>query len=196
MNTFTDITNKFDIFLRNGADRLITFKIAMNYYLQHGGKIIVETGTQRQRDDWSAGCSTTVLGKFISEYTAESKLFSVDITPHNVMTSKFLCEEYQNYIEWFTEDSVGFLKNFDQKIDFLYLDSYDWFPHEPQLTECQTHQLNEMLAAVDKMSEKSVILLDDNDLPDGGKTRITKNYLAENNWICLFDAKQSVWIRK
>jgi len=197
MNKFINYDNLFDTFLKSGQERFYTFKIAMNYYLENNGKIIVETGTQRQVDDWGAGCSTSALGKFMSEFSPESHLYSVDISSLNLKISKELCcQNYQSYISWHEQDSITFLKNFNNKIDFLYLDSYDWFEHEPQLTECQTHQLNEMKAAIDKMNTKSVILLDDNDLPGGGKTKLTKDYLSKNDWICLLDLKQSVWIRK
>jgi len=197
MNSFVQHDNSFDAHMKQGMDRFYTFKIAMNYYLQYEGKIIVETGTQRQLHDWGAGCSTSLIGKFISEFSPNSKLYSVDISHLNVQISKEICcQNYQSYINWHAEDSITFLKNFNQKIDFLYLDSYDWFPEEPGLTECQKHQLEEMKASLDKMNEKSVILLDDNDLPKGGKSRLTKEFLADNNWICILDSKQSVWIRR
>ena len=197
MNKFIQHDNPFDSYMRQSLERFYTFKIAMNYYLEHNGKVIVETGTQRQLNDWTAGCSTNLIGKFIAEFTPQSKLYSVDISHLNIRISKEICcQDYQPYINWAVQDSITFLKNFDQKIDFLYLDSYDWFAEEPGLTECQVHQLNEMKAALDKMNEKSIIVLDDNDLPDGGKSRLTKEFLIENNWICLFDSKQSIWIRK
>jgi hypothetical protein len=197
MNTFIEHSNLFDPHMKQGSERFHTFKIAMNYYLQYNGKVIVETGTQRQLNDWGAGCSTSLIGKFISEFSPTSRLYSVDISSLNIQISKEICcQDYRSHITWLTEDSIGFLKNFNEKIDFLYLDSYDWFPQEPGLTECQKHQLSEMEACLDKMNEKSVILLDDNDLPDGGKSKLTKEFLTNNNWICLLDSKQSIWIRK
>lgn len=193
MNTFIDFQNSFDTFLRGGPDRFYTFKISLNLFLQRGGKTILETGCQRQEGDWGAGMSTFIFGKFIQEYSQESKLFTVDISSRNIAIAQFLTKKYEKYINYFISDSLEYLKNFQEKIDLLYLDSYDWTPHNP--LECQKHQLDEFLMAEDKLTNKSIVLLDDNDFPDGGKTRLTKDYLEKKSWECLLDAKQSLWIK-
>jgi hypothetical protein len=194
MNTFIDFQNSFDTFLKNGPDRFNTFKISLNLFLQRNGKVIVETGCQRQSEDWGAGMSTFIFGKFIKEFSPESKLFTVDLSDFNIQIARSLTREYEKYVNYFVSDSLEYLKNFQGKIDLLYLDSYDWTPDDP--LDCQTHQLNEFLLAEDKLTDQSIVLLDDNDFPDGGKTKLTKDYLEKKNWLCLLDAKQSLWIKK
>jgi hypothetical protein len=36
-------------------------------------------------------------------------------------------------------------------------------------------------------------MIDDNQLPGGGKSRLAKEHLAGLGWSCLLDFQQSVW---
>jgi hypothetical protein len=91
-------------------------------------------------------------------------------------------------------DSVEFLKQFNEEIGLLYLDSLDY--EENLQKESQEHQLNEIEAAYPKLTQNSIILLDDNDFPNGGKTKLTKEFLLKNNWQCALDHQQSLWVIK
>ena len=82
----------------------------------------------------------------------------------------------------------------NEEIGLLYLDSLDY--EENLQKESQEHQLNEIEAAYPKLTQNSIILLDDNDFPNGGKTKLTKEYLLKNNWQCVLDHQQSLWIKK
>ena len=98
-------------------------------------------------------------------------------------------------VEFHLSDSVEFLRNFDGSIDFLYLDSSDYFKDEERRSICQAHQLKEIEAGFDKLTPGAVVLLDDNGLPFGGKTKLSKQFLSERGWFCLLDWQQSLWIR-
>ena len=104
--------------------RYFTFKKALDILFKNRGRIIVETGTQRQEDDWGAGMSTTIFGKYCS-FTG-SRLYTVDNDPRNLFTSKALTEEFKDYIKYILSDSIKFLSDFNGKIDLLYLDSFDY----------------------------------------------------------------------
>ena len=57
--------------------RYFTFHIALNCFLQIGGKTIIETGCVRNKNDWGAGNSTVVFGDFCKRYkyyTQESNI--------------------------------------------------------------------------------------------------------------------------
>jgi len=44
-------------------------------------------------------------------------------------------------------------------------------------------------------NDKTVVLLDDNNFLDGGKTKLAKIYLKEHGWRCVLDYQQSLWIK-
>src|SRR5262249_8735059 len=98
-------------------------------------------------------------------------------------------------VRFHLSDSVEFLRKFDRSIDFLYLDSCDYLEDEPGRSISQVHQLKEIGAAIDKLSPGAVVLLDDNDFPSGGKTKLSKQFLSDQGWFCLLDWVQSLWIR-
>lgn len=161
------------------------------------GRIMVETGTVRMKDDWGAGMSTLVFGDYAK--TLGAHLFTVDIEPKNIAMSEEITGEFKDAITYVVNDSLAFLREFNQTIDFLYLDSMDCpeydEEHSPRLLASQIHQRNELIAAWDKLRTGSVILLDDNDFPNGGKTRITKSELKRLEATEIMGGKQSLWIK-
>ena len=82
-------------------------------------------------------------------------------------------QEYENLITYVVDDSVHFLENLNEQIDFLYLDSLD---SESPLAH--HHQLKEIKAAYSKLHQSSVVLLDDL----GSKTNLSIEFLKNNNW--------------
>ena len=81
-----------------------------------------------------------------------------------------------------------FLKEFRNPIDLLYLDSLDG--HDSILAS--QHQLNEAKISLDKLHEKSLILLDDK----GSKTNLSINFLIENNYKIIFETEYQVLLSK
>jgi hypothetical protein len=102
---------------------------------------------------------------------------------------------FANSITYVCSDSVTFLGEFNKSIDLLYLDSMDC-PRTGDATPAQQHNLRELKAAMPKLSERAVVLLDDNHFQNGGKARLTKQYLQDHDWICLHDWRQSLWVRR
>ena len=177
--------------------RYFPFKVALNLFLQRGGMNIVETGTTRAYNDFGgAGMATIFLGDFACRYGKH--LWTVDILPEAIALSMGLTMEFAENISYITDDSLNFLEKFNRQIDFLYLDSYDYpiDENEEESLASQTHQLNEFKAAEDKLHDKSIVLLDDNAWNNGGKCKLTKEYLIEKGWECLIDDFQSLWIKK
>lgn len=113
---------------------------------------------------------------------------------------------------------------FSGRVDLLYLDSLDYpmqqliarfgCADEPALRELvaeisedefaaghadlidppQRHCLAELEAALSLLHSKSIVLIDDNRLPGGGKPRLAKRRLAELGWLCVLDAHQTLWM--
>jgi hypothetical protein len=90
------------------------------------------------------------------------------------------------------------LKTFNQKIDLLYLDSLDCPSDDKnptQLAASQKHQLSEIETAFDKLHDNTVVLLDDNHLTNGGKTRLSKLFLQEKGFTEMMSWTQSLWAK-
>jgi len=170
------------------------FKIALNILLQRGGKRIVETGCVRQKNDWGGGMSTLIFAAFCHRYG--KKLYSVDIDPEAIATATKVTELFRNNIEFKCQDSVEYLKKFPHEIDLLYLDSMDCDVRpEADNRAAQEHQLAELNAAWANLHVRSIVLLDDNNFINGGKTILTKEALRQSGWLELLTWKCSLWIK-
>jgi hypothetical protein len=176
--------------------RYQTFKTALNIFVQRQLLTIYETGTTRMADDWGAGMSTLLFADVANHYGAE--IYTVDIEPKNIAQCQEITKDYAKFIHYVVSDSLTHLEGFKGPIGLLYLDSLDYplTPEEGSVEVCQEHQLKEYLLARDHLDSRSIVLLDDNDFPDGGKCKLTKEQLLKDGWMCLIDAQQSLFIRK
>jgi hypothetical protein len=70
--------------------------------------------------------------------------------------------------------------------------------HADIVVPAQEHCLNELKAAFASglAHGSTIIMIDDNQLPGGGKSRLAKDHLATMGWTCLLDFQQSVWVKK
>ena len=197
--------------------RLHTFKIALNLLNQRGGKVIVETGCQRERDNWNDGQSTRVFADYARKH--DTHLYTVDIKREYVeLAEEIVGNESVTYT---TMDSIKYIGDFKKNIDLLYLDSVDVpMPEMLKIQErsigdirdlsvdeaverfgdlllpAQTHCLNEIKAALPNLHRDSIILIDDNWIPGGGKPRLAREWLFDNDWELLMDWQQTLWIKK
>lgn len=202
-----------------------TMKAALNLYLQRDGKLILETGCQREPDDWGAGASTTIFQEVINRYD-QGRLISVDNNHiHLERAASYIGNDPRVSLVY--SDSVAFLLGFSEQIDLLYLDSYDYpiveiiepyggianretaletlnrmsekqvlDAHNDLLEASQKHCEKEILAALPHLSSKSIVLIDDNSLPGGGKPRLTREILLDNKWEIILDYQQTLWIKQ
>ena len=201
MDDFISWKNWFDEkyrFRMGEGVRYFTTKIALNLFHFRKGTNIVETGTIRMLDDMAGGgYSTLIYGDYAQHY--DKKFWTVDILPEAIELSKKETEGFNKNTNFVISDSVEFLKNFPEKIDLLYLDSMDCpeydEPESPSLMASQEHQLNEIKAAWDKLDKNSVILLDDNNFSNGGKCKLSTQFLIDNGWTPLMADKQVLFIK-
>lgn len=201
----TDETKQKNWFYRKynvaGANaRYMTFQLALNILNQlHDSPVIIETGCQREKDDLGAGMSTSIFAEYVQTYGG--KLITVDNNPVHLARAKEYVKAFPGAtVEFVEADSVSYLQSTKEQCRLLYLDSLDYpigaeAGDEQKQRAAQEHNLNEFLAAEDKLLDKGVLLLDDNLLPGGGKPKVLKNYLKEKGWICLLDYQQSVWVK-
>lgn len=155
---------------------------------------IVETGTSRIENNFGGdGLSTIIFGHLVKLY--DGRVWTCDILPDHIEICKKITSEYSDNITYVVSDSVEFLRLHGRLIDLLYLDSMDFAigsdPNPPQ-----THCVNEYLAAKDKLTDQSVIVIDDCLLPHGGKGGKLIPILEAEGWKGVYKGYQTVWVRK
>lgn len=193
VDDFLEHDSWFDTqFRRKLSDRHPTFRTALNLLYQLPDHRIVETGTIRRIRDYGAGYSTYIFGQFVKRYGG--KITTIDIEPEHMDVCRRATADFAESIEYVVDDSLQALARIDEKIDLLYLDSYDT-PKRGDASEAQLHNLKEFKIAEPLLHERSIVLIDDNDFANGGKSRMTKQYLQEKGWRLLLNLKQSLWIQ-
>ena len=196
MNEFLTPLNWFYTkYYGKDPQRFWSEQAALNLFVQRNGKVIVETGTIREAD----GESTLILGEFA--YKNGARLITVDNDPEKIEYSKKVTKEFSSNITYVLSDSVEFLKNFDSRIDLLYLDSLDFplFPereeYDEEVNRAQLHNLEEVKVSENKFTDKTILLIDDFDFPRGGKAGLSNEYLSSRGWEAIIASKQILWIQ-
>lgn len=174
--------------------RYDTFHAALKLMRDRNMKTIVETGTARggRKGFESDGGSTIIFADWAKERGAE--FYSVDISlDHLNQAKRGVTQEIgaiPSSIHFVCSDSIAFLQNFGKTIDFLYLDSYDFDFNNP--LPSQYHHLYEIQAAYPKLSENSIVMIDDCTLPYGGKGKFAIEFLLERGWKILENRYQVI----
>ncbi|CDR33137.1 class I SAM-dependent methyltransferase [Criblamydia sequanensis] len=178
--------------LKKQDKRYPTFLLALQLLKELKAKTLVETGTARNGDQnfWGDGGSTIIFADWASKNNA--LLHSVDISPLAIQYAKAASAPYKDNIQFTVGDSITFLKNFNKPIDFLYLDSFDFELDNP--FPSQNHHLKELIAAYSKLHDKTVIMIDDCDLPHGGKGKLAIEFLTKKGWIVLHSGYQVILV--
>lgn len=169
--------------------RLATMRNAVRIARERGAKNWVETGCFRGIP--GDGYSTLV---FAMEAAAGGGcLDSYDITPAHVQRARELVARYSNVALVHLMDSIAGLQQYGKPIDFLYLDSYDFDPSNPE--PAQNHQLNEVDAAAPWLHDHTVILLDDHGILHGGKTGRSIPRLRSMGFELVFSDYQALMLK-
>lgn len=182
----------------NFGKRRVTFAKVLQLLEENNAKIMVETGTSRKglKGCKKDGAATIIFGKWAQKNGAV--VHSVDISEDSVAGSQ---KEVNNQglsdvVTVHLNDSLKFLKEFDQKIDFLYLDSYDYSKKDKEIqVKSQEHHLKEFQIIESKLSDKSIVLIDDCKLPGGGKGKSVVEYMKKNGWKVLLNKYQILLVK-
>ena len=169
----------------NFGKRQKTFRRAIELLDERGATCLIETGVARYglRNSKSDGASTAVFGLWAKANNAS--LYSVDISPESIAGARKAVMELDllNEVKLVTGDSVQFLENFSDPVDFLYLDSYDYDKHDESVQMAsQEHHLKEFKAIEEQLGPDTVVLIDDCDLPGGGKGKTVIEYMTRKGW--------------
>ena len=152
---------------------------------ERNAKVLVETGTARNglKNSRSDGASTMVFGSWADKNGA--LLYSIDHDMEAIaMAKKQALElEINDSIEFINADSLPCLTNFEQQVDFIYLDSFDYDKrNKEQQRLSQEHHLKEFQAIKPKLHAESLVLIDDCQLNGGGKGKLVIEFMMEKGW--------------
>lgn len=186
-------------FKYNFRRRKVTFAKTLSLLSERDAKTIVETGTSRKglTNTRGDGAGTFVFGKWAKENNA--KLFSVDINSDAVKECKVEVknQELQDTITVVLDDSINYLDTFKERVDFLYLDSYDYCRVDTTIQKkSQEHHLKEFKMIEEQLHKDSIVLIDDCGLPGGGKGKTVVPYMEDKGWKVLIDAYQILLVHR
>jgi len=175
-----------------------TFLKVMELMKAIDAKTIIETGTSREglKGAKSNGAATIVFGKWARENGAF--VHSVDISEESCRNAQLEVnrQNLNPFVKIHHSDSLVFLENFKEKVDLLYLDSYDYSSDIEVQKKSQEHHLLEFKAIENKLHTNSIVLIDDCDLPNGGKGKLAIAYMLKNGWKVVINAYQVLLVRK
>ena len=176
-----------------------TFKKTLKLLQERQAKTLVETGTARYglENTKSDGASTIVFGSWADKNDAQLFSIDYDIEAISMAKKEILRLDLKHSVEFANAESVAFLSNFQQKVDFLYLDSYDYDrknKQEQQLS--QKHHLDEFRAIQNRLHDESVVLIDDCRLPGGGKGKLVIDLMRERGWKIHTRSYQVLLVKK
>ncbi|WP_068471337.1 class I SAM-dependent methyltransferase [Candidatus Protochlamydia phocaeensis] len=190
---FVDSTSYLADRIPSTDKRYASLKLALDLMSQRQAKIVVETGTARcgAQGFIGDGSATLIFGEWALDHG--SLLYSVDINPDAITAARMSIGPYNPNVQLVCQDSIAFLSQFNQSIDFLYLDSFDYDIFNPGPS--QEHHLKEILAVYPKLTDNSVIMIDDCDVPGGGKGALVIPYLIDKGWKVLYSGYQVILIK-
>lgn len=180
-------------FKYNFRHRAITFKKVLDLLNERVAKVLVETGTSRRglHATKGDGAATFVFGKWAKENGAH--MFSVDINSDSVQKceAELSKSNLDQFVSVTVQDSLIYLKEFQQKIDFLYLDSYDYSRTDVEIQQrSQEHHLKEFQIVEEKLHTNTIVLIDDCGLPGGGKGKLVIAYMKSKGWTIVMNEYQ------
>ena len=182
----------------NFGKRRDTLREVLRLLEEREAKVLVETGVARMGLEKSKGdgASTIVFSLWAKQNDAH--LYSVDIDPEATAKAgeAVAAMELGDHVTLVTSDSVAYLENFTDAVDFLYLDSYDYHKTDTEIQRAsQAHHLKEIVAIEGCLHDDTVILIDDCDMPNGGKGKLVIERLTANGWTVHMSEYQVILLR-
>lgn len=149
-----------------------TFRKMFEHLDTFAAPIIVETGCIEDEDNWEGnGCSTILFNKYVETHP-KAVAYSFEIDKEKVNKAELVCP----HVHFYAGDSVELIKEaieYLDTIDLLYLDAshHSWINEVPS----QVHHYNEMMAAMPRLREDSLVVVDDSTsvMDDHPKAKIT-----------------------
>jgi len=171
--------------IRNRGDN---FQFVFEYLEKIKNPVILETGVMRSDHGDMAfgddGCSSFLFDQFINVHGGF--FTSVDINENNCRHAR---SKVSNRSTIVCSDSIPFLWNYKEKVDMVYLDSFDLDLKNPNPS--QIHHLKELCAIVKNLQSHTLIVIDDHMTRDNmGKGYLIKEFMAQIGKTPIFENYQ------
>jgi len=173
--------------------------------------LMIEIGTTREKVPGQG--STRKLAEFCK--LSGLHFITVDMDPHNTHQAAIMFEKLGSNFEAVNQKGEDFLREYDGKMDFVFLDAYD-FDHGKHsklrqsryekylggpIDEQKCHQMHLECAqsVLTKLSINGVVCLDDTWLEDGrwcAKGTLAVPYLLDNGFELIKARNRSVLLRR
>jgi hypothetical protein len=186
--------------LRTESVRQLSFyKAVMHMYERMKNPNIVEIGVTRKRGNLGDGDSTSIWAWFISKYGGS--YFGCDISHESIEESRKLLESYisvednSRIAALYEMDGLEFIKNFNNNIDLLYLDSWDYTAGS---NDSAIFHLHLILNAINKIEVGGCVLIDDIfdlDTFEGKGKFVIPYLLHSSNFKCIHKGYQFLFRR-
>ncbi len=173
--------------------RYNTFAMTMKMLTNRKAKVLVETGTARFGDQNFAGDGGSTILFADWAFQNNALLYSVDIDENCLEVASKATRAYEANVIFTHSDSIEFLENFPEMIDFLYLDSMDFNKKKPKRS--QKHHLREIESVYDKLSPQCIVLIDDCNYSQDGKGKYVIRFLKKKGWRVVANSYQVIMVR-
>lgn len=174
------------------ALRAATFVKAAEFVLSVDRPVIIETGSFRGCT--GDGQSTVILAMLAKQQAGLFHSFELNQAHIDIAIQHLKEVGLENHVDFIQGDSCEKLKQLPDGITFAYLDSYDY--EEAKAIDSQTHQLKEAEILLPKMAARSAFLLDDCDLPLGGKGGLSVPLILANGFKEVMSQYQRMFVRE
>lgn len=180
-NFETFISPYKETLIRSGVSRYKNYEYVINKLVAKKKPLkIVETGTMWSDLEDNMGAFTLVFADLVKNWTGGS-VTTIDISEKSLNNCKNTTRDFADVINYVLSDSVSYLESLSNaevsEIDYLYLDSYDLFIPDP--IPSQLHHYRELAAVYKRLSDDTIISVDDNYLPNTWVTWNTFNDAGE-----------------
>lgn len=171
--------------------RAPTFVEAAKFILGLNKPYLIETGCFRGCT--GDGQSTAILATLVKE--TGGRFESYELHEHNIekAVEHIHSMDLVGVAVFVLGNSLATLPAIMDKVSFAYLDSYDFEEHKA--LDAQNHQLREVEILLPKMAHHSAFLLDDCDLPLGGKAGLSVPLILANGYKETATGYQRLFIR-
>jgi trans-aconitate methyltransferase len=154
---------------------------------------IIETGTARQKGNWSGDGQSTLIWDWLAHQIPNVKVLSIDLDPIAIETVRAQTKK----VEFLTGDSIQHLPSLPVEIishvGLLYLDSMDWDFERGYISAC--HHLVELQSVWDRLPVGCMIAVDDVHGDNQGKHVAIQEFMIERNISPKFKGHQIGWIK-
>ncbi len=174
-------------------DRYFGFRKIFSYLIAKGQSsyTIIETGGIRDKGNWSDGQSSLLFYDFLKKFSGE--LTTIDVNPSVEVNYRTWLPTIGNVkVNVYILDGAVALSRVDEKVDLLYLDSFDIEHDNPEPS--MQHHLKEFTNSknIIEKSKNLLVAVDDN-FGKYGKGRYVLDWAIKNEKEILHDGYQVIF---